>query len=123
MSEQEYNWLQALVMVVRRQQVADDPDDPLSLEMMEVTGVAGRFREHSREAANELVAVLFICLLVFAWTSAKFRVKSAKRDPDFCKIDAAPIFGTLVCIPHEIRARRALALLNALCQNDHLPTE
>lgn len=122
MSEQQYSWLEALVMVALRQPVDDDHDDPLSLEMMEVTGVAGRLREYSREAANEVVAALFIFVLVFAWNYAKYSAKFGNSGPVFCKITAASIFGVLVCILHEIRARRASSPLDALCQIDHLPT-
>ena len=60
-------------MVIWRQQIDDGQDEPSSHSMDEITGIAGRLRQHNRQAANDLAAMLLILVFVFAWNCAKNR--------------------------------------------------
>lgn len=105
MSKEEYSWVVALTMLAVHQLIDDDQDGPKSLEMKKVTGISGLLRDHHQEAANEMVARLFIFLLILLWTRAKHRAISTRNGPLFLKTvtnETWPAFSAYLAVTRMI---------------------
>ena len=97
MQEEEYKWVLG-AFVAYRQQFDEEPDDPLSRAMQEVTGLMGRLRHHERQAANEALVAALLLLLIYAWTCAKYRVRIGVFDKNgaiYLQKAPAAFFATL----------------------------
>ncbi|MEI7614103.1 MAG: hypothetical protein WCK63_14470 [Betaproteobacteria bacterium] len=111
MPKQQYTWLLALSMIVSQQENDDDQGKPISTEMRDVTGVAGQLRHHNHQAANELMAALFIYLLLFVLSSAINCAKYGNSGSLFCKLTHRRFFLPLPYIVLQMGDVANLALL------------
>jgi len=87
MSKKQYAWLAAMAIIAwRQQQSDDDQDEPFSLAMQDVIGIAGRLIQHERQAANEMEARLIYLALMWLWNCAKYRANVVNGGPILCQL-------------------------------------
>lgn len=89
-------------MVAWRQNDADDDQDGARMQLQGVHARAGRFEGAPTTSANDLVAVLFLLLLIRYWICAKYIAKLLVLHMLLRKINAARIFAVLPRNPHQM---------------------
>lgn len=123
MSKQQYTWLLALSAIAWQQSNEDDDGGSAMLALHHVYAQAGCFSFHSVESSNdELVAALFILLLIRYWICAKYCANLLVLLLVWREINAARFFPEAARNPRQIRAAALWAGLLYLCHSDHLPT-
>jgi len=118
--DDSYTWL---ALSARLWWAADDDEDRRSpWPMARIDAHSGVFSSPPDKAANDLAALLFICLLVLTWSYAKNRANLVNPDPFFCKLTPTEIFARTPTEPLWIGRFLVLAAMLTQCQNNHLPT-
>lgn len=99
MSKQQYLWMLGL-MAAWRQRVDGDDQDGQRLLLHAIYARAGVFQGVPAKSANDqVIAALFILLLILAWTGAKYRAKSSAFNPFMRELTPALFFGTILRDP------------------------
>lgn len=105
MSKQQYVWMLGLIAAWRQQQSNSDDPDGARMLLQHVFAQAGQFTNAPAKSANDqVVACLFILLLLWWRNSAKNSANFAGFHLVFCKINADRFF------PDSARNPRQLAV-------------
>lgn len=98
-------------------------EDGDGLDMLRAVAVAGQFRRPPCNAANDQPVARLVLVLFWWLYCVNYRAKLAGSGAVSCKIDGRAVAWLIPLYPAWLHVFPVSALIPALCQNDHLPTD